>query len=139
LRREESALRSCALQKTGERKREASGHEQLRVIPASDHKKARAIASYDKGSIHVRTFLLAAEHNIPERHVCEQLLQLADERLISLAAWDGHRERPYSEWPDADSFFFNRSDNGYVRIRLRTRGAELFSQLLKAPLGFGLR
>jgi hypothetical protein len=102
-------------------------------------KKAGAIASYDKGSIHLRTFLLAAEHNIPERHVCEQLMLLAEVGLISLAAWDGHRERPFSEWPDPDSFFLNRSDNGHVRVRLRSPGAELLSELPKGPLGFELR
>jgi len=103
-------------------------------------KKAAAIPSYDKGSIHVRTSDLATEHEIPEEHTREQLTQLAAEGLISLAAWDGNRERPFDEWPDPDSFFHNRSDNdGYVRIRLRSQGAELLSELAKGPLGFGLR
>jgi DNA-binding GntR family transcriptional regulator len=91
------------------------------------------------GPIHVRSFLLAAEHNIPEEHAREQLRQLEAEGLIRLAAWDGRRERPYSEWPDADLFFFNRTDHGYVRIWLRSPGAELLSQLPKGPLGFWLR
>ncbi len=101
-------------------------------------KKAAVTASYDR-PIHLRTFILATEYGISERHVCEQLAQLAAEGLISLAAWDGHRERPFSEWPDADSFFFNRSDNGYVRIRLRSPGAELLAELPKAPIGFESR
>jgi hypothetical protein len=101
-------------------------------------KKAAVPASHG-GPIHVRSSLLAAEHDIPEEHIREQLTQLLAEGLISLAAWDGRRERPFSEWPNADSFFFNRSDTGYVRIWLRSPGAELLSELPKAALGFGVR
>jgi hypothetical protein len=100
--------------------------------------KASVTAS-SGGPIHVRSSLLAAEHNIPEEHVREQLTQLVAEGLLKLAAWDGRRERPLSEWPDADLFFFNRTDNGYVRIWLRSPGAELLSELPKVPLGFGQR
>jgi hypothetical protein len=100
--------------------------------------KASVTASSGR-PIHVRSSLLAAENNIPEEHVREQLAQLVAEGLLKLAAWDGRRERPYSEWRDADSFFFNRSDSGYVRIWLRSPGAELLSELRKGPLGFGLR
>lgn len=100
-------------------------------------KRAALASSYAKPT-HVRTFLLAAEFDIPEEHIREQLTQLLAEGLISLAAWDGRCELPYSEWSDADSFFFNRSDNGYVRISLRSPGAELLSELPKGPLGFGL-
>lgn len=101
-------------------------------------RKAGVTANTGK-PIHVRTFLLAAEHDMPESHVCEQLTQLEDEGIISLTAWDGRRERPHSEWADADSFFSSRFDNGYVRIWLRSPGAELLSELPKGPLGFGLR
>jgi hypothetical protein len=99
---------------------------------------AKGAVTVSYGPIHVRTSSLAAEYGIPEIHVCEQLTQLVTEGLISLAAWDGHCERPFSEWPDPDSFFFNRADNGYVRLRLRSPGAELLSELPRAPLGFGL-
>jgi hypothetical protein len=100
--------------------------------------KASVTAS-SGGPIHVRSSLLAAEHGIPEEHVREQLTQLVAEGFIRLAAWDGRRERPYSEWPDADLFFFNRTDHGYIRMWLRSPGAELLSELPKGPLGFGLR
>jgi hypothetical protein len=98
-----------------------------------------AVTASSGHPIHVRVSSLAAEYGIPDSHVCEQLTQLASEGFISLVAWDGRRERPISEWPDADSFFFNRSDTGYIRICLRSSGAELLSELPKAPLGFGAK
>lgn len=100
--------------------------------------KAAVTANSGK-SIHVRVSALAAEYKIPESHVCEQLTQLADEGLISLTSWDGRLERPYREWLNADSFFFNRIDSNYIRICLRSSGAELLAELPKSPLGFGLR
>jgi hypothetical protein len=79
---------------------------------------------------------LSAEFGIPEPHVREQLLEFAAAGLMRLTAWDGIRERPYDEWPDGDSFFFNRSDGGYIRIRLLRAGGELVSELPKEPIGF---
>jgi len=79
---------------------------------------------------------LSVEFDIPEPHVREQLVELAEQHLISLTVWEGIRERPYDEWPDADSFFFNRSDGGYIRIRLLRAGGELVSELPKEPVGF---
>ena len=79
---------------------------------------------------------LSIEYGIPEPHVREQLLEFVEAHLIRLTAWYGIRERPYSEWPDGDSFFFNRTDGGYIRIRLRRAGGELLSELPKAPIGF---
>lgn len=79
---------------------------------------------------------LSVEFDIPEPHVREQLVELAEQGLISMTAWEGIRERHYYEWPDADSFFFNRSDGGYIRIRLLRAGGELVSALPKAPIGF---
>ena len=70
------------------------------------------------------------------RSVREQLLRFAADKVIGLTAWDGLRERPYNEWPDMDSFFFNWSDGGYVRIRVLSAGGELLSSLPKAPIGF---
>ena len=80
--------------------------------------------------------MLSVEFHIPEPHVREQLLEFVETHLIRLTAWDGIRESPYSEWPDGDSFFFNRTDGGYIRIRLLRAGGELLSELPKAPIGF---
>jgi hypothetical protein len=95
-----------------------------------------ALTAAHNGSMHVNTYGLAAEFHIPENHVREELIGLAKQNLISLVAWDGERERPYNEWPDADSFFFNKADGGYVRIRLLIAGGELLSKLPKTPIGF---
>lgn len=72
---------------------------------------------------------LSGEFGIPEPHVREQLLEWAARHLIRLTAWDGIRERPYEEWSDPDSFFFNRTDGGYIRARLLRAGGELLSGL----------
>jgi hypothetical protein len=98
--------------------------------------KAAQTATLDGHSTHVSTLGLGAEFNIPESHVRAQLLEFAKMNLISLVVWDGERERPYNDWPDADSFFFNRTDGGYVRIRLLIAGGELLSKLPKTPIGF---
>lgn len=82
------------------------------------------------------SYKLSVEFGIPEPHVREQLVELTEQGLISLTAWEGIRERPYYEWPDADSFFFNRSDGGYIRIRLLRAGGELVANLPKERIGF---
>jgi hypothetical protein len=97
--------------------------------------KAALMAAHN-GSRHVNTYGLGAEFGIPENHVRQELIRLAKQNLISLVAWDGERERPYDEWPDADSFFFNTTDGGHVRIRLLSAGGELLSKLPKLPIGF---
>lgn len=84
----------------------------------------------------VSTWGLFAEFDIPESHVREELLRLAKHGLINLVAWDGTRERPYNEWPDADSLFVNKTDGGFVRVRLLSAGGEFLASLPKRPIGF---
>ena len=84
----------------------------------------------------VTTWGLSGEFDIPESHVREELLRLANQGLISLVAWDGTRERPYDEWPDAESFFANTTDSGHVRVRLLSAGGEFLASLPKRPIGF---
>jgi hypothetical protein len=86
-------------------------------------------------AIHVNTWGLSAEFGIPESHVREQLLWLAEQGLISLVAWDGTRERPYNEWPDAESFFANK-EGGTLRIKLLSAGGEFLASSPKRPIGF---
>ena len=81
--------------------------------------------------LRVAAQLLANEHGTPQNYIREGLIRLAEGDSISLSAWDGERERPHDEWPDANSLFSNTTDNGHVRIRLRSRGWEL---LFKTPL-----
>jgi hypothetical protein len=97
---------------------------------------AAQTATLNGHSTHVSTLGLGGQFGVPENHVREQLIEFAKLNLISLKAWDGERERPYNEWPDAETFFFNTSDNGYVRIRLLSAGGELLSKLPKSPIGF---
>ncbi len=98
--------------------------------------KKAALRSSSNEAAHIRASVLSFEYGIPESQVRDQLVLLKEAQLISLAAWDGERERPYDEWPDADSFFLNRSDAEHARIRLLSAGGELLSELPKAPIGF---
>ncbi len=47
-----------------------------------------AVGSGNGHYLAVRVFHLATEYDLPEDHVCEQPIQLAAQRLISLTAWD---------------------------------------------------
>jgi hypothetical protein len=97
--------------------------------------KARA-ATQCNHYISVTTWGLANEYAVPEAHVREELLKLAQLGLIFLSAWDGERERPYDAWPDVDSLFSSTADGGYVRIRLLSAGGEVLSKAPKSPIGF---
>ena len=78
-------------------------------------------------STHFKVGVLTNNYPIPESHICEQLQEMAAARLISLTAWDGQRESSWDEWPDPDSFFYNRTDSAHVRIRLLSAGGELLA------------
>ena len=95
-----------------------------------------SLTSSSNSPVHVTTWGLFAEFDIPESHVREELIRLAKHGLISLVAWDGTSERPYDEWPDAESFFTNRTDGGHVRVRLLSAGGEFLASLPKRPIGF---
>ena len=87
-----------------------------------------ATATQSKPYLSVATQDLANHHGIPRSHVREELLRLAQLECIALSAWNGERERNQEDWVDADSLFSNASDEGHVRIRLLTAGAELLSK-----------
>ena len=89
-----------------------------------------ATATRSKPYISVVSRGLANHYGIPQSHIREELVRLADWGFISMSAWDGEKERPYNQWPDRDSLFSNTTDNGHVRIRLLSGGAEFLS---KAP------
>jgi hypothetical protein len=88
-----------------------------------------AKATQLKPYLRVSIKLLANEHGIPQIHIREELLRLADGGSISLSAWDGERERKYDEWPDANSFFSNATDKGHVRIRPLGKACEPMSHV----------
>src|ERR1017187_2776473 len=61
----------------------------------------------------------------------EMLPQWAHQGFIQLRAWDGHTSRHWNEWPDLDSFFFNQTDGGNVRVTLLAAGREHLELLKK--------
>src|ERR1700694_2505201 len=89
--------------------------------------ESAATATLD-GQVTVTTRGLANEHGIPQSHIREELLRLAQLEFIYLSAWDGDRDRPYDDWADGDSLFSNTADKGQVRIRLLSAGRELLSK-----------
>jgi hypothetical protein len=82
----------------------------------------------------VNTWLEADRYKIPEPHVREILLKLAQGELIALEKWDSERVRPISEWKSVDAFF-NSTHEGFVRVRLLSRGGELLEKQT-SPIGF---
>jgi hypothetical protein len=83
-----------------------------------------------------QTWTLARDYGIPDAHVRELLLQWASERLIMIRAYDGTQLRPWHQWTNLDDLFFNRTDSGYVRIKLLAAGAALVEDLPARPIGF---
>jgi hypothetical protein len=95
-------------------------------------------------ALHIQTHQLSTLHQIEEKYVRELLLNLHAEKFIRLSAWDGSRDKPLEEWPDANYFFNDTSERSYKRIRLLVRGAQLLGNLPKPlsgpepkpPIGF---
>jgi hypothetical protein len=92
-----------------------------------------AAATQSHPYLSVITRALANHYGLPQSHIRQELLRLADSKLISISAWDGELERPYDQWPDKDSLFSNITDKGQVRIRLLTAGRELLSKPPSLP------
>jgi len=60
-------------------------------------------------------------YNVPEKSVRRELAKLADDKVISLAGWDGSRMRPYSTWKDADEFVDFTAGDGHFQVDLIAR------------------
>jgi hypothetical protein len=87
---------------------------------------------------HIHPPVLANEFQIYHTDVEHQLVRMAEGGLLALSAWDGSREKPYQGWPE-DSFFKNRQDAGYVRVRILLEGELYLSRVSKAPIGFAAK
>ena len=81
--------------------------------------------------IHYKPAQLEQTYHVPEIDIRECLPQWAHQGLIQLRAWDGHTSRHWNEWPDLDSFFFNQTDAGNVRVTLLAAGREHVELLKK--------
>jgi hypothetical protein len=77
--------------------------------------------------LNVTTRSLANEYGMPESHLRDQLVHMADSGLIRLSAWDGERDRPHDEWMDSNAFFSNETGKAHIRIRVLSAGAELLN------------
>ena len=93
-----------------------------------------ATTRFGKPYLSVTTKALANQHGIPQSHVRNELLRLAQSECIALSAWDGERERNYEDWPDADAPFSNATDKAQVRIRLLSAGAGLLASASDADM-----
>jgi hypothetical protein len=86
----------------------------------------------------IRIFELANKHHIEERHIREILVAMADERLISLKAWDqsAFQAVPYDQWSSIDEFFDSTQDGGYKRIEILALGLDAIELDDPRPIGF---
>jgi len=76
------------------------------------------------------------EYGIETEHVKELLLRwAAEDRLITLEAWDGTRFRPWREWDPPGAVFSSSAAADQVRVRLLADGAEYVERISKRPPG----
>ena len=86
--------------------------------------------------VHYTIGLFSRQYSIPMQHVPELLVKWSQEGLIRLRAYDGNALRRWTEWPDLNAFFYNRSDGGPVRIPLLADGWDYVEILKKTKIGF---
>jgi hypothetical protein len=96
--------------------------------------ESAATATRLNNQVIVTTWGLANEHGIPQGHIREELLRLAQLEFISLSVWDGDRERPYDDVVDKGSLFSNTADKRQLRIGLLDAGRELLHKTSKLDL-----
>src|SRR5579864_3676984 len=68
----------------------------------------------------IRPQQLSDLFNVPDKLIRQALVNLAEQRLIHLACWDGGRLRPYNTWRSSEEFINSGSGGGYLRIELTT-------------------
>lgn len=61
---------------------------------------------------------ISAFYNISEKLVRQELTKLAEEKKISLSAWDGRSLKPYRAWGTAEEFVESTYGEGQVHIGL---------------------
>ena len=70
------------------------------------------------GNTCIRPQQLSNLFNVPDRLIRQELVNLAEQRVIQLACWDGGRLRPYNTWPSSEEFINSGSGCGYLRVEL---------------------
>ncbi len=77
------------------------------------------------------------EYGVEPQHVKELLLRwAAEERLISLEAYDGARFRPWHDWEPPEAVFASVEARNDVRVKLLAAGTEYVELLQKRTVGF---
>lgn len=107
-----------------------NSHERFRTSFLSDLKQL------DEDGRHVTTTALSLQYQIPEPYIRQLLLELVGDGLISIGAYDGHHVRQWDLWGTPEELFFNKTDNGHVRVKLLAKGAEYLEDHPRRPIGF---
>jgi hypothetical protein len=94
--------------------------------------ESAATATRLHNQVIVTTWGLANEHGIPQSHIREELLRLAQLEFISLSVRDGDRERPYDDGVDKGSLLSNTADKRQLRIGLLDAGRQLLRKTSKS-------
>ena len=107
-------------------------HHLLSIAPAEN--------SPHGNSICFRPSVEANNFDIPEAHIVQLTVEMWRRDLVSLHIWDGRAECSLQDWLNrsetVDAFFHNRTDNGYVRVRLLAAGAKEKDRPRRQPIGF---
>src|SRR5690348_6088784 len=85
----------------------------------------RFILTFSDGTqeMPINVHQLAAQFGCPVRHVCDALVELFEQKFISLKAWDGHARVSFDEWRLPSDFFDSGLDMA-VWVLLRAAGKE---------------
>ena len=79
----------------------------------------------------------ALRHGLPGDEGWDVIVGMHRDGLIRAARWDGAKERPYNEWPDADFRDSTKSGDGQtVRVTILLPGIERFEAMPKDKIGF---
>jgi predicted ArsR family transcriptional regulator len=60
-------------------------------------------------------------YHVSEKSVRRELANLAEDKVIQLAGWDGRQMRPYSSWQNADEFVDAALADGHFQVDLIAR------------------
>jgi serine/threonine protein kinase len=92
------------------------------------HLYAFADSRYPEAAF-VDSYQLSLQFEIKVGYINEFLEGLHREGFLSLAKWDGTRERPLHEWPSSAAFFDYSADGGMIRVRMRQRGKQQLERM----------
>jgi hypothetical protein len=84
---------------------------------------------------HYQFGALAGQLEISQQDIQGMIVEMVDEQLVSLSAWNGQEDLDFSYW-DPKEFFASTLDHSHKRVLVLTKGIELSELMSKSNLGF---